>query len=103
MAEADVSETPVPPIDTPIDAAAADVVSGTGETVPSATVRTRRRRERLRHQGIQSVVYELPSPVISGLARVADANRLTPSEYLTRLVASDLLRANILPFAKEAS
>ncbi|MCA3266139.1 MAG: hypothetical protein ING19_08715 [Azospirillum sp.] len=60
----------------------------------------------MRADGIRSVVYDLPGQLVEGLAAAATTQRLTPSEYLTRLVAGELVRTNAISLVgirKEAS
>jgi hypothetical protein len=62
----------------------------------SSTLRNRRRRARLRAAGIAPASYELPRHVVVAVEQAAANMNLTPSEYLTRLVSSELVRVGAL-------
>lgn len=69
--------------------------------VSGSTLRTRRRRARLRNAGLTTVSYDLPIEVADGVARTAQRQGLSDSEYITRLASADILRARSLSKEKE--
>lgn len=72
-------------------------------TVSASTVRNRRRRERLARQGIAPTYYELPTVLVEALEKLAAQQKMSAAEYLTGMLAVELVRKKALIGAPEFS
>ncbi len=64
--------------------------------VNGSTLRSRRRRARLRASGLKTAIYPLDACVADGIDRAAERLGVAPAVYLTRLVLPDLVQLGLI-------
>lgn len=64
--------------------------------VNGSTLRSRRRRERLRNAGLRSATYALDHQVADAIEVAAKRLGVEPGIYLTRLVLPDLMKLGVV-------